>query len=131
MADVPQAQRLSQLTGLILRSAQSEMAELSRREADLRRNLAQLVQPKHARGGPQSSIMDAAILAGADVRWLHWVDQRRSTINTELAQVLAQQEACRAKLKIAFGRDQAVHEIVKRMQADSRILQRRRAYYVS
>ncbi|PRY77609.1 hypothetical protein CLV80_10592 [Yoonia maritima] len=131
MADVPQAQRLSQLTGLMLRSVQSDMAELSQREADLRRNLAQLVQTKRARAAAQSSIVDVAILAGADVRWLHWVDQRRATINTELAQVLAQQEACRAKLKNVFGRDQAVHEIVKRMQSDSRILHQRRAYYVS
>ena len=131
MADVLQAQRLSQLTGVMLRSVQSEMAELSQREADLRRNLAQLVQTKRARAAAQSSIVDAAILAGADVRWLHWVDQRRATINTELAQVLAQQEACRAKLKNVFGRDRAVHEIVKRMQTDSRILHQRRAYYVS
>lgn len=114
---------------LKFRAAQTEMAELLSREAALRANLADLVARKAAQAGAARQPGEAALIAGADMRWHRWVDQRRAVINTELAQVLALKENCRARLKDAFGRDQAAHALRDRaVRAQKRALQRRADY---
>ncbi len=95
---------LQHLTGLALHAARSEMASLRAREADLREKLLTLAAQKQR--APRTTD-DPALVAGADLRWQYWVDQRRAAINAELAQVLAQSETCRLRLRATFGRDQA------------------------
>ena len=122
---------LTELAGLRFRAVQAEMAEILKREAALRRNLEQLTQSKAAQSEALQRVDQPALIAGADIRWQRWVDQRRTTINTELAQVLAQKENCRLKLTGAFGRDQAAQALHKRQHDADRIRQRRRTDYES
>ena len=131
MDKVVQAQGLAQLTALEFRSAMAEITQLAQREAGLRQNLDQLLQSKHERANAVISPNEAAFAAGADVRWLQWVDQRRAVINTELAQVMAFKENYRAKLTKAFGRDQAVQALLKKLQQDQKLSEARRGHYES
>lgn len=129
--DIHQLKGLTHLAGLAFRAAQSDMAALLRREADLRRNLAQLTESKAMVAKSERPPNDAALIAGADIRWHHWVDQRRATINSELAQVLAQKENCRARLRTAFGKDQAAKAVLDHARIADRVHQRRRDDYES
>ncbi len=120
---------LKQLSGLQFRAAQAEMAELLRRESALRQNLEQLIQSKSRQVQASRPSDDAALIAAADIRWHQWVDQRRATINTELAQILALKENCRVKLKRAFGRDQVTQTLHHQtVQSQKRALQRKQDY---
>lgn len=120
---------LVELSGVSYRAAQARLAELLAREADLRRNLTQLTESRSAQVHAPRAPDEAALVAGADIRWHHWVDQRRATINMELAQVLALQENCRFALKKAFGRDQVAQSLLQQtLQADQQKQQRRKSY---
>ena len=125
-----QAAQLTQLSAIRFRAAQAEMAQLRLREDRLRSNLAQLIQQKETQADAMRDGA-AAIVAGADVRWHQWVDQRRTVINAELAQVRALQEGCRAKLSNAFGRDQAVQDLNAKLTAEAKFAQQRRKSYES
>ncbi len=122
MIDRKKLAKLRELSGLRYRAAQAEMMALLRREEGLRENYAQLTQSKQSQALAHRAPDDAALAAGADIRWRQWVDQRRATINAELAQLLVQKEARKQKLKAAFGQDQAVNGL----QEHHERLQRRR-----
>lgn len=129
--DVLRMKGLVDLSGLSFRAAQARMAELLTREAALRRNLAQLTESRAAQAQAPRASDEAALIAGADIRWHHWVDQRRATINTELAQVLALQENCRVALTKAFGRDQVAQSLLQQTRQLSLTKRQRRASYES
>lgn len=122
---------LAALSGLTFRAAQARMAKLLAREADLRRNLAQLTESRSAQARASRAPNEAALVAGADIRWHHWVDQRRAIINTELAQVLALQDNCRVALKQAFGRDQAAQTLLRNAAQSEKVKKQRRTLYES
>lgn len=122
---------LVQLTGVHFRSIQSEMAAILQQEARLRRNLAQLIASRQNRTTGLPKADDAAMIAGADVRWHQWVDQRRAVINGELALVLAAKESCRAKLQRAFGRDMATRNLQDRVEEAQLLIRKRRSDYES
>lgn len=122
---------LCQLSAIRYRAVQAEMAEIVGREDGLRRNLAQLTAQKRARFDNQSYDADTALRGGADIRWHRWVDQRRATINAELAQVLAQKAECRRKMQSAFGRDQAMQALQTQAKASAKQLRQRRDRYES
>ena len=129
MRKTRQLDGLQQVSELQFYAAQTEMAELLRKETALRRNLEQLMQGKASQARAPREADDAALIAGADIRWHRWVDQRRARINIELAQLLALKENCRARLKQAFGRDQVVRALRQRaVQAERRDAQRRQDY---
>lgn len=129
--DAQRIRSLTKVAGVAFRAAQSDMAKLLRRGEDLRRNLTQLTDRKATFARAQKRLDDPAIVAGADIRWHHWVDQRRATINTELAQVLAQKENARAKLRKAFGRDQATNALLRGISQKVQQDMRRRSDYES
>ncbi len=129
MTDSSKLDKLRALSGLQFRAAQAEMAAILRREEGLRQNLAQLTQSKQSQARAPRAPDDAALVAGADIRWQQWVDQRRATINGELAQVLVLKENCKHKLKIAFGRDQAVNGLQKKhVQSRQQWVRRKESY---
>jgi hypothetical protein len=129
--DVAQMKGLVHLSGLTFRAAQANMAAILARETALRLNLLQLTESKAAQAEMARQSGEAALIAGADIRWHHWVDQRRATINTELAQVLALKDNCHAKLKITFGRDQAACALLDKLVRADQIKVGRRADYES
>lgn len=122
---------LAQLTGMHYRSVQSEMASILQQEARLRRNLAHLIESRQKRATGSTNANDAATIAGADVRWHQWVDQRRAVINGELALVLSAKESCRTKLQRAFGRDMAIQTLQNQLEEAQRSIRRRRNDYAS
>jgi hypothetical protein len=115
MDKIHHAHQLAKLTALEFNVAQAKFSDISRREGDLRQNLAQLLQHKRAISSDTTNLQTTAFDEGANVRWQQWVDQRRAVINTELAQVLALKENCRANLARAYGRDQAAQAVIKRL----------------
>lgn len=131
MTDVARMGRLAQLTAVRLQAAQTEMAKLNRQEAALRNNLAQLVADRTAASDQALARGGATPLAGTDIRWHAWVDERRATINAELAHILALKEACATRLKRAFGRDQAAQMLQRQAAQNTLRVARRRADYES
>lgn len=122
---------LLRLTALQLQIARGELARLRETEEKLRQNLTELSQTKAMQAQLSRRSDDAALIAGADIRWHTWVDQRKSLINMELAQVLAAQDTCRAKLINAFGRDQAAMRLSEVTMTEKTATKKRRAAYES
>lgn len=122
---------LVQLTGVQFRAVQAEMAALQQQEARLRRSLAQLIETRQTRSVAICASQDVALIAGADLRWHRWVDQRRAVINAELAQTLSAKERCRSRLQRAFGRDQATLALRDRVKEQQRMIAMRRGVYES
>ena len=122
---------LVHLAGLRFRAAQSELAAILEKEAGLRRNIEQLMQSKSELAQAKRRSDDPARVAGADIRWNHWADQRRATINTELAQVLASKGHYEAAVKYAFGRDQVARSLQDQVANTARLASRRKADYES
>lgn len=119
------------LAGLRFRVAQAAMAELLEKEAGLNRNLFQLTHSKSDMAQAARRSDDAALIAGADIRWHHWVDQRRAAINAELAQIRVAKENHMAAVKLAFGRDQTTKALRDKVAETARQTARRRADYES
>ncbi|MCG3269103.1 hypothetical protein [Yoonia sp. I 8.24] len=128
MGNVKQTQGLAQLTDIALQAAHVKMAAIVARETGLRENLAQLAIHDEKPKQVPVTMADAAFAADATVRWQQWVDQRRTTINTELAQVMALKEHCRVDLARAFGRDQAAKALVARRAKTHEARKLRRLY---
>lgn len=121
--------QLTELTGVHFRAVQAEFAGIVEREKRLRQNLAQLIESRQSRSAQLPQPGDGALVAGADMRWQQWVDQRRAVINGELARVMVLKESCRARLQLAFGRDQATKALQERaVQARLQTHRRRGAY---
>lgn len=107
---LPRLIALKRLTTAESLSANSTLAALHEKEKRLRANLTNLNAQK--RLAAQSK--DAAAIAGAHIRWQKWADEKRAVINVELAAILGQKAAARAKAKRAFGKDQALSALVDR-----------------
>ena len=103
---------LQQVTLTVYTAAQANMASLTRRESEIKSQLAGLVETRVAAANRVQSEPDAAMIAGADLRWHRWIDQRRAILNSELAQLRASKAAVQKRLQKAFGR----HEAVRLMQ---------------
>jgi hypothetical protein len=103
---------LVRLTTISFEVAQSRMAELRRRETQLRIKLAGLEKPP---GCPTvfSDKSDPASRAGADALWQSWINSRRTELNNELARTLVQIDVARRTLAAAHGRHQATEEVAR------------------
>ncbi|RYG91467.1 hypothetical protein EU803_10270 [Loktanella sp. IMCC34160] len=124
---IAQIRGLQHLTELQLRAEEAKFAELKLREAEIRRLLADLKSERAGRMAAVGQAPDLAFAAGADVRWLRWVDQRRSALNSELAQLLAAQDTMREALRRAFGRDQATKALLEQEEKARAQIRARRA----
>lgn len=122
---------LTKIADLKYQSMQLKMAKLLQQEHALRQNLQQLTEQKTSSATTQEPGSGLAALAAVDLRWHRWVDQRRTIINLELAQVLAQQEELRLKLQQAFGKSQVVQTLAVRAAAARRQAAVRRTDYES
>jgi len=118
-----QADRIKAITlvaALRFQADQAKLAQVQVRELALRQNLQDLVQQRRALAENAAGANDAATIAGADVQWQAWVDQRRKAINSELAQILAQKADCLAALRRSFGQDQAAQGLLRQVQNSKR-----------
>ena len=131
MKEIKRFEMLTRLTDVRLQADQARMAELLAHEAELRQTLQDLAAQRQKQSWPAIGAGDAAAVARADLHWQLWIDQRRNTINTELARVLAQKEECKATLRISFGRDQAAQRLWKTANVSAKEALIRKARYES
>ena len=86
-------------------------------EQAIRDKLAGLENARRARALSLTD-PDPALLAGADLLWQTWIEQRRAALNGDLSRVLLAQETARAALGRAFGRDQVTEALNARARSD-------------
>lgn len=125
--EVNRVRELCRLTELKLRAEEARFAEQRRREMEIRALLSDISSERAARMSTVGQTPDAAFVAGADMRWLRWVDQRRAVLNSELARVLAAQDRLRGALRHAFGQNQAAKALLDRKMSERALARARRA----
>lgn len=123
--------QLAEITDAVFQSAQTVLAKEVLREKELRAVLKALVADQSNRAEQIMAEPDAALIAGADVQWRAWVEQRRRLINAELAKCLVAQARHREAAAKAFGRHQAVLSLEEIRAKEVKLDAVRRAYYTS
>lgn len=117
MTTLRDLQALAQLTGAVFATQQAQMGALRQAEQAIRDKLAGLENARRARALSLTD-PDPALLAGADLLWQTWIEQRRAALNGDLSRVLLAQETARAALGRAFGRDQVTEALNARARSD-------------
>lgn len=131
MNETKRLQQLAMITKTELNIAQMNLAKLRRREAELRDALTALSVALRDRAESSHGDPDAARIAGADVNWQAWVEQRRRLINQELALCLAKQDQSKEIVARAFGREQAVLNLQRKSVKGMKRAEQVRSYYTS
>jgi len=126
-----QLTQLRQITDAVFQAKNAELAREVAREEDLRKSLATLVTDQSNRATAVLDNTDTAMIAGADVRWRTWVEQRRRLINAELAQCRVAQAQCRRAAAKAFGRYQAVLSLEENRSLEAKRTAVQRSTYTS
>ena len=116
---------LARLAGLASSAAEARLAALTRVATELRVRLAALDDARRTRAEELESA-DAALLAGADLRWHRWIEGRRSALNSELARTLTDIARAQAALRKSFGQRLAAEALAEQEHKDRRRLQDRR-----
>lgn len=111
---------LGGLTEATFLAAQARLAKLSRQENALRAQLRRLQDDRNALARTERGAEDAALAAGADVRWFQWISGRQTLLNTELAQVLALKAHQLDVVRKAHGRQQALEKLTQKLRAEQR-----------
>jgi hypothetical protein len=109
---------LAQIAALAYAAREARMAALRAEEARLRAVLAALGQDRRDSAARTETGDDPARRAGADLRWHHWIDRRRQTLNIELARVLAEVAVLRQALARDFGRREAISDLARSAAQD-------------
>lgn len=106
-------------------AAEARMAALRQAAARLVAQIAELDEAQQARLA-QATAEDAALRAGADLRWERWVGQRRLALTAALARQRALIEDERAALARALGRKIAAEDLAEQAQSQRRAARKRR-----
>ncbi|PYE84586.1 hypothetical protein [Pseudoroseicyclus aestuarii] len=101
---------LRRLTGAVFDAAQGRMAALRRRDAEIGQALETLSEQLRERA-LEVRADDLAHRAGADQRWQHWIDTRRTSLNMERARLRAEIAGQETELRKAFGRREAAKDL--------------------
>lgn len=104
------------VTAAVRAAAEAQLGALRAEEATLRARLAELDGALRDRATTVTA-EDAALRAGADLRWERWVDTRRRALNGELARLLARIEEARRRLARDHGRSEVASELAREMRA--------------
>lgn len=105
---------LTRIADATFLASQTKLAELRDIERALRDQLADLSQSRKTLAETDRSSGDAALTAGADARWLHWIAVRQTKLNSELAALQARKAAQFDIVKKTFGRRQAMRALLAR-----------------
>jgi len=68
---------------------------------------------------------DLALFAGADLRWDSWKQQKKRTLNTQRAALLAKRDVQRLSTVKAFGKDEAVRRLLENASEETKVETRR------
>lgn len=103
----------------------ARLRELRDEEARLRTALARLdAQARDARRLPDSALRGVREI-GADLVWQGWLARHRTTLQNELAHVLARKERAMPAQRRAFGRAEAARALHAQALAEARMRQDR------
>ncbi|MBU2359043.1 MAG: hypothetical protein KKB02_08970 [Alphaproteobacteria bacterium] len=109
--------QLNDVTDAVFLAEQAKLARITRREADLRHQLDTLLHDRSAVAHSARSADDAALAAGADVRWHQWIATRQTRLNAELLQVIALKGHQMDRVRKAHGRTEALRHLTLRTKA--------------
>ncbi len=122
--------KLEQLLSVTEAHYQFEFAmvkDILAKEGSIRRALAQLDEQKtQAHSDLANGMMMQSM--GAEILWQTWAANSRTTLNIELAQVLARKETVMDQVRKAFGRREAVKTMLKAEQKNAAKRKTRRLY---
>ena len=96
---------------------QRQFATLVAKENQLRFALNKIDNMRRSTDVPDASIAHMQAI-GADVIWLAWVGRSKTTLNIQLAQVLAQKEHLQSAVRKAYGKVLVVHQMQDQARAD-------------
>ncbi len=124
------AKKLEQLLSVTEAHYQREFAlvqDILAKEGNIRRALAQLDEQKsRAHSDLANGMMMQSM--GAEILWQTWAARTRTTLNIELAQVLARKETVMDQVRQAFGRREAVRTMLKTEKENAAKRKTRRLY---
>lgn len=107
-------QQLAGVSDALYRREQAAIRDILAEEARLRAALARIdaagASLRTAPAGPG----DVVLLSGADMAWRQWAQTRKSEFNSDLARVLARKAHATARMRQAFGRNEAVRLLMAR-----------------
>lgn len=103
----PRLQRLVALTGAVRQAELAKFGRLAAQADLLRGQIAALDQP--VTGAEE---LPLAARAGIEARYRLWAEDRRRTLNLQLARQMAQIETMRARCAHAVGRDDVLTKLL-------------------
>lgn len=110
---------IARVAGAAFAAAEARMAALRAEEARLTRQIADLDGARRDRAA-RATAEDAALRAGADLRWDRWVETRRRALFSELARLRARIEDARVALARDFGRKSVAEDLTRAAMAEAR-----------
>jgi hypothetical protein len=126
MTSIKGLKQISPLLEALQRSEEAKLARITASEVRLRAQLDELRKTRRSLAEDRPIESDPARRAGADVLWQTWIDQRRTDINLELAQLASKKPIAVAALKLAFGRREAVRQLTKKIEREEALKRKRR-----
>ena len=122
--------RLPKIAALMNMQSNASRARL-RKVLQHERHLQQLLDQLDAHFAPRTRREEAATIADFqnDIQLRRWADQRRASVNTELAQTRVSIAKAQRELAWHFARTRATEKLIDRQcDADARIERRRNDY---
>lgn len=117
--------RLLPLFEMAYEVEQMKVAKITAKMDRLRRQLSALDRPKDTTAGT----LTAAVVAGADLRWEKWAQDRKALINRELAKAARDREQAKTGLIKALSKREAAKQMQSVAMRDlERLTQRRRDF---
>ncbi len=114
---------ITEILELELETVQAELAEVNVRVSDLKKVIADLDKTSSS----EAEIAGLGFSAtGADMAWRTWVERRRRTVLNALAQIMAQRENIREKLRKAHGKEQSFKTVIHQMHQEQKRVESRK-----
>ena len=111
---------LGDIAKIELEGKLAELARVAREEEQLKAALGTLEAEGRSamlvKGQPGQELLHLS--NGA--KWLRWRQRRKSQLNTQLANLMAEKEVVRSNARMAFGRVQAIRKLVDQMKRTAR-----------
>lgn len=131
MKKAEQLAKLKQITSAELQIANLGMAKLRQEEESLRAQLKALRLSQDERVNANLIEADVSLIAGADVKWLAWIEARSTFLNQELLTSIVAQDQFLETVKRAFGRAEAVKSLAAKEDMNQKHLVQKRTDYTS
>lgn len=119
--------KLRDATALDFLRAQQQIQPILAEETQLRQKLAQIRQQDA--DNRDASLAQSVQATGADLAWRAWVSKTQRELNIELARVLVRKLPAMDAVRQAFGRKEAVRQIVEKSLVQTRKDANRRASF--